>query len=117
MSDKPTSLAAARLRECLRRQLDQSQFGYADYLLELAVHVRDSREEVDQQRAVLAFVLEHILRSWADELSPAALISRTDALRAGFIQPVISAVECLASSSGDPLVVAAALVAAIPKSD
>lgn len=99
------------------RQLTRSQFGYGDFLLELAIHARDTRVEATSSKALLAYTLERLLYQWADELdtAPPPPTAQVDRLRAGFFEPVRDAVACLADAKRrDATACAVKLVAAIP---
>jgi hypothetical protein len=91
----PARFAAAKLKSVLVRQIDNDQFGYADYLRELAIHARECGNGGTPAQSLLAFVLETILYKWAEELEgpPPALLSRTNALRRRFLKPVQEAAE------------------------
>jgi len=118
LTDESQSLAAARLRDCLTRQLDRNQFGAADPLAELAKYAQYCRREVSAEKKLLAFVLETILRQWADDISdPPASLSICSFLQSRFFVPVQEAVECLSGKTGDPVVIAVKLVTAIPEED
>jgi len=118
LTDDVQSLAVARLRDCLTRQLDRDQFGAVDPLTELATHARQCRREVSADKKLLAFVLEAILRQWADDMSDQPVPeSRYNFLRSRFLAPVQETVECLSGREIDPAAIATRLVAAIPDED
>ena len=120
MTQKPQSLAATRLNQAFLRQLDRGQFGYADFLRELAIHAHDSRVEATASRALLAFTLETILYKWAEELDtvPPPRPSKVERFRARFFEAVRDAIACLADARRrDASACAVKLVATIPPSE
>jgi len=119
LTDDAQSRAAARLRDCLTRQLDRDRFGAVDPLTEMATYARHCRREVvSADKKLLAFVLEKTLCQWAEDMSDRTVPeSRYNSLRSRFFAPVQEAVECLSGRAGDPAAIAMKLVAAIPEED